>query len=221
MRNTTKILRIANVALLVLVCGSAANAQVFGSRPQLPNPAANSPMGGTSISAGASSSLIPLPPQGSDRFLRSSRTSRDFVGRNRADIRSFIGAQQALAVGQVRSATEGLRANPGASSKKINQPLPAQPAKGLYYPKLALDASQDDSTLRSDLKTADSNMQSGELDPLLIERIQRVAGSGVQLSLNANKITIRGQATSARKAELAIQMLQFEPGIDVVDNQLK
>ena len=71
------------------------------------------------------------------RFVRGNRSRQDFVGSNRTDLSGFVGAGQALGVGRVTSATESLRIE--TSKAKINQPLPPQPAKGMYYPRLEID----------------------------------------------------------------------------------
>ncbi len=75
------------------------------------------------------------------RFVRGSRSRQDFVGSNRTDQTGFVGSGQALGVGRVASATENLRLE--TTKAKINRPLPLQPAKGMYYPRLEVDLEKE------------------------------------------------------------------------------
>jgi hypothetical protein len=218
---------IAGVFALATVFGESALAQLTGGRgvpfapPITPmqntgapiNPAAGA---GTTVTAAQPTLGINRQPQGMERFLRQSRSPRDFVGRSRADITTFIGAQQALATGQVRSATEGLRPDP-SSAKRVNRPIPAQPAKGLYYPKLELDLSESDDSGDDD---RDSNQLSRPVEPKLFDRVHRIGGPDVQISLKGNSAVLSGSVNSKRDSELVEQVVSFEPGIDRVVNQL-
>lgn len=218
---------------------------MFGGRGTPANiggmaPGAN--LGGGNLTGGGTTGLIQGPEQGVTRFLRESRDGRDFVGRNRQDIKSFIGAQQALAVGQVRSNTEGLRLNSAAANRRINQPIPPQSAKGMYYPRLDLGSLSSDLAEQSSAFTdRDENMDQGNrdngvtseisgrttasfelnADSRLLARVQRIAGARVQVTLQGATAILSGEATSQRDAELAAQVLQFEPGIDRVESRLR
>lgn len=189
--------RYATVVMLVFVGGlialpdSPCQAQMFGQQPM-----------------GAQGML-----RGNERFLRGNRSRRDFVGSDRVEQSSFVGAQQALATGRVRTAVEGVRLEAG--SQRRNRPIPSQPARGMYYPRLEIAfesaAPRSDESILRDSTTSDR----------LRERIQRVGGSQVQLLLNGSQAILQGSVQDARTAELLLQMLEFEPGIDEVQNMLE
>ena len=94
--------RILFLACLVLISGIAAEpsrcACVFGERS----------VGGMGLL------------KGNERFC-GNRSRRDFVGADRGEQSSFVGAQQALATGRVRAATEGLRID-STNPARINRP---------------------------------------------------------------------------------------------------
>lgn len=162
---------------------------------------------------------ISRPQQGVERFYRQNRSVRDFVGRSRSDMKTFVGAQQALAVGQVRSATEGLRPD-ASNSKRINRPIPPQPNKGMYYPKLEVDLNTDNYDDAVINAPVESQVLDRESLAALIERLNRVGGPSIQLDLSDTNATLSGQVDSQRKRELIEQLVSFEPGIDKVVNQL-
>lgn len=215
-------LSLAASACLIAFWASTCQAQVWGGRA-MPAPGFGQPMNqpgattGTSVAGAASGSLIQQPQQGMDRFLRTNRTGRDFVGRSRSDIKSFIGAQQALAAGQVRPATDGLRINVG-TAKKINQALPAQPAKGRYYPKLEIAEVEP---LNPEADSNGASQLSSSIDERLLERVKRAGGDKLQLQRSGNTVTVAGSVSSQHSAELVLQLLQFEPGVDQVVNRMK
>ena len=91
----------------------------------------------------------------------------------------------------------------------------------MYYPKLVLDLESASSRSESSRLEGDAMLPIESPDIALIKRLRRIAGEDVQLVLTGNKATISGRATSKRSAELAAQILEFEPGIDVVENQLR
>ena len=197
----------AALVIFGLSCGTA-QAQLFGSRTlgsPLRNDSADRALG-ASVD-GTSSGML----QGSERFLRGNRSRNDFVGSNRSDQTGFVGAGQAIGVGRVQSATEGLRID-AADTQRINRPLPRQPRRGMYYPRLeiAFDVS-DDISLRT------------EVTPSLRirQRVTKVAGDNIELTLADRTAVLRGTVESQHDADLATRLLSFEPGIDHVQNELQ
>ena len=147
---------------------------------------------------------------GSERFIRGNRSARDFVGSDRNEQSGFVGSGQAIGVGRVRSATEGLRIE-SSNVTILNRPLPPQPAKGSYYPRLQIAFSVQDSKISTSEVAAEER---------LYLRIAGVTGNNAQLTLSGRTAILRGTVESARAAELAEQLLSFEPGIDRVQNEL-
>jgi hypothetical protein len=169
-----------------------AEAQMFGER-----------------SVGAAGTL-----QGNERFLRGNRSRRDFVGADRGELSGFVGAQQAIGTGRVRSATEGLRID-AVNPRRINRPLTPIPSRGLYYPRLELDLPPA-AEVNSDLPYRISKSNT-----LLSQRIERVGGPDVEVLISGSTATLRGTAESQKAAELLSQILLFEPGIENVVSELQ
>ena len=144
------------------------------------------------------------------RFVRGNRSRQDYVGSNRTDLDGFVGSGQALGVGRVPSSVENFRIE--TTKVKINRPLPPQPAKGMYYPRLEID-----------FKKASSQGELHREGPARIETSDRVAqfsaGNAIVTMSGATAI-LRGTVNSVRTSELLVQLLSFEPGIDRVKNEL-
>ena len=148
---------------------------------------------------------------GTNRYVRGNRSRLDFVGSNRTDLKGFVGSEQALGVGRVLSAVENLRIET-TKSGKINRPLPQQPAKGMYYPKLEIDFEVPDAQVATGT--------GGQARPEVRERVNQVAGSNAIITMSGNTAVLRGAVNSKRTSELIEQLLRFEPGIDRVRNEL-
>lgn len=151
------------------------------------------------------------PAMANSRFIRGNRSRQEFVGSNRTELSGFVGSEQAIGVGRVPTAVENLRVE-STSPARVNRPLPPQPAKGMYYPRLEIGFVAAARLEESLAQPIDSD---------LLQRVQRVAGHDVQVSVSSGRATLSGNARSKRAAELAEQLLLFEPGIDRVDNQLR
>jgi len=152
--------------------------------------------------------------KGNERFLRGNRSRRDFVGSDRAEQTSFVGAQQALATGRVRPATEGLRID-ATNSRRINRPIAPVPNKGMYHPRLELDWNA------FSVESDPSDMRNAATYDRLQQRVQRIGGTQVQVVVNGFTAVLHGSVDSVRTAELLEQMLQFEPGIDEVQSLIE
>ena len=138
------------------------------------------------------------------------RARQDFVGSNRADLSGFVGAGQALGVGRVASATENLRIE--TSKAKINRPLPLQPAKGMYYPRLEIDFERTTSP--------EDSLREGPAAKETSERIAQFSAGHATVTMSGSTAILRGTVYSVRESELLAQLLSFEPGIDRVKNEL-
>lgn len=144
------------------------------------------------------------------RFVRGNRSRQDFVGSNRTDLSGFVGAGQALGVGRVPSAAENLRIE--TSKAKINRPLPPQPAKGMYYPRLKVDFEKTLS--REELRREDPAGKEAS------ERVAQFSAGNAKVTMSGSTAILRGTVNSVRASELLVQLLSFEPGIDRVRNEL-
>ncbi|MCA9241816.1 MAG: hypothetical protein KDA37_16515 [Planctomycetales bacterium] len=200
--------------LLVLGChgllSPQAHAQLFGSR-NVGSPL-NSPFnrGGAGNAAATAGDIATGVLDGNERFVRGNRSRNDFVGSNRSSQTGFVGAGQAIGVGRVRTATEGLRVD-ASNTTRINRPLPAQPQRGMYYPRLELSFNRPgDSTLRTEIAP----------DMRIQQRATTVAGEDARVPLAGRTAILRGQVDSQHTAELTGRILSFEPGIDQVQNEL-
>ena len=144
------------------------------------------------------------------RFVRGNRQKGDFVGSNRTELKGFVGASQAVGVGNAPVATSNLRLETG--SPRTNRPLGPLGKSGMYYPKLDLTSMADD--------------QGSEVlaDPRRFERIQeRVrerTNSSVVIVQEGGVVVLRGEISSRRDSELIETILGFEPGVDRVRNEL-
>jgi len=167
---------------------------------------------GTGLAGGISPLNASLTSQdGPKRYLRGNRARQDFVGSNRTDLTGFVGSEQALGVGRVPTAAESLRLETTRSAK-INQPLPKQPAKGMYYPRLeiAFDIAPSQGEL---LSVGDASMD-------ILERVAQISGRSANVTMSGTTAILRGTVNSVRTSELLSQLLSFEPGIDGVKNEL-
>ena len=144
------------------------------------------------------------------RFVRGNRSRQDFVGSNRSDLDGFVGSGQAIGIGRVPSAVDNLRIE--TTKTKINRPLPPQPAKGMYYPRLEVDFET----------TASPNQQlvEGPASQDVTDRVTQFSGGSASVSMAGSTAILRGKVNSIRTSELLVQLLSFEPGIDRVKNEI-
>ena len=193
-----------------LFAASPAYAQLFGAR-SVGSPISSPSAQGGSLNSNAAGSPAGIL-NGNERFVCGNRSRRDFVGSDRNEQSGFVGAAQAIGVGRVQSATDGLRIQ-AVDSARINRPIPAQSTKGIYYPRLEIgfDASQLTTISISELAA----------DERTLARVVNVTGNTAHLTLSGRTAILRGTVKTARDAELAEQLLSFEPGIDRVQNELR
>lgn len=206
-------------SLFFILAESTAYPQLFNSsRPSAPNPGVGQAAGFSQPMVQGQAAVASGPSMlgGYERFLRGNRSRRDFIGTRNSPMQQarFIGSAQAIATGRVRPATEGVKVNE-AGAARINRPLPPQPAKGMYYPKLEMEQA----TLSEE--SADDPQRSAEVDQRLRNRLKSLAGDDVRISTYGNVAVLQGTVQSARTEELLAQMVAFEPGIDDVRSELK
>ena len=149
---------------------------------------------------------------GNERFVRGNRSRQEFVGTARSDLTGFVGAGQAIGVGRVPAASDSFRLE-AANAARVNKPLPKQPAKGMYYPRLVLD-------LEGEYRELNAPTTAMSASPEIQRRVRNAGGDGVQVLVAGSTAILRGAVNSKRAAELVVNVLSFEPGIDSVDNQL-
>ncbi len=210
----------AMILTTILTFADRVEAQLIGNRTVGSSIAA--PQQRPGVTAGQATSSLPSMGLGTSiqsansRFIRGNRAKQDFVGSNRSNLTGFVGSEQALGVGRVPTAAETFRLE-STRSAKGNRPLPPQPAKGMYYPRLEVDFEFPDAV--SDV--ADSKIaQEVPVNSDIQARISSVAGPNARVTRSGNTAILRGTVSSRRSAELAQQLLSFEPGIDRVKSEL-
>lgn len=212
-----KVAKLWRSAAPILLCmfvssfvASPVHAQLFGAR-NVGKPLGSPLAQGGSLNSNAAGSNAGIL-SGGERFVRGNRSRRDFVGSDRGEQSGFVGVGQAIGVGRVPSATEGLRIPP-VDAARINRPIPAQSAKGIYYPRLEIgfDVKQSASVSPAELAA----------DERMLERVVNITGDTAQLTLAGRTAILRGTVKSAHDAQLAARLLSFEPGIDRIQNELR
>jgi len=171
--------------------------------------------GGIGQAANAIGSLGTRMQVNNTRFVRGNRSSQDFVGSNRMDLDGFVGSGQAIGVGRVPSAVENLRIE--TTKTKINRPLPPQPAKGMYYPRLEIDF---ETTMASQNEGLVEGLAEGPASQDVSDRVSQFSGGNASVRMAGSTAILRGRVNTIRTSELLVQLLSFEPGIDRVKNEL-
>ena len=166
--------------------------------------------GGIGQAANAIGSLGTRMQVDNTRFVRGNRSRQDFVGSNRSDFNGFVGSGQAIGVGRVPSAVENLRIE--TTKTRINRPLPPQPAKGMYYPRLEIDFEITESQ--------NEGLVEGPASQDISDRVAQFSGGNASVRMAGSTAILRGRVNTIRTSELLVQLLSFEPGIDRVKNEL-
>lgn len=194
---------------LAAVLGGAREsaAQLFGSRS----------LGGslarrTRTTAGrpATASNVGGEVRGNERFVRGNRQSTNFVGTDSRELRSFVGAQQGTVSGTAQSATSGLRIEsaPDANQGRV---LSGPPRTGMYRPRL-----------RVEFRFTPQSPQA--LSTALTRQLRACPGihqtRPIEVWVEGETATLRGEVASERDRALARLMVLFEPGISQVQSEL-
>lgn len=119
---------------IIAVGGASASGQLFGPR-SLGQPLSAQPRPGLGNVDEAVESAGTLT--GSERFLRDNRDATDFVGVDRQETNSFVGAGQVIEAGRVRSAIESLQSPPDRAAQ-LNQVWAPAAARTPYPPRLEI-----------------------------------------------------------------------------------
>jgi hypothetical protein len=187
------------LSLAVLLAAQAsANAQLFGSR------SIGGPIQGRS---GVPSQTGRI--QGNERFLRENRGRAEFVGADQRDTRSFVGSEQGRTSGRIMSATAGLRA-PDKTQQR-NRPLGYPDSDEMYHPRLTVAA-----TVPPTAATVAHRFQQE-----LTRSDYFSSRCRFEVSVVDRQVSLQGEVTSAREADLAELLALFEPGISSVRNNLR
>lgn len=207
------LMQCATMGSMSLGVPSEAFGQLIGNRTVGTAPGFNQPRNPSGNLGGNPGSGNNLSPPINGRFVRGNRSRNDFVGSNRTDQTGFVGSTQAIGVGRVQSAVEGLRAT---SQRSVNRPLPAQPSTGLYYPKLEIDFTEKIASHKDE--------QTARVETVFLEaqeRVSNVSGAKVSVVRVGELAIVRGQVRDKRTADLIVMLLGFEPGIDQVRNEMQ
>ena len=148
--------------------------------------------------------------EGSERFLRDNRGRRAFVGGDRSEQQGFVGSEQALGTGRVRTSVDSLREFRDRSSR-INRPVESPAADELYLPRLIIDFTTDG--LSGPLPAA-------EVQHHLNRYLEAIDGPSISVSVVNRRATLRGAVNAEEDASRLEILLSFEPGIDEIVNEL-
>ena len=186
--------------VVLLLSAQSAQAQLFGSR-SVGSPLRSRPSPTSNMTIQETTGQL----QGTERFVRGNRSRNDFVGSDRGELSGFVGSQQAIGVGRVRTTAEDFRVE-AANTRNMNRAMPAQPTKGIYYPRLRV----------SNIEAARHVDRNILLQPKLTARVQRMLGEGVSVRVENRVAVLDGSTTSTEKLKLLQTILLFEAGIDEV-----
>jgi len=197
-----------------------AQAQLFGERsvggslsrpawrgtPRTTAAGAPRPMAGRTTEDGGEVGSI----RGSERFLRGNRDVANFVGRDAEDVGGFVGLQQGETSELVEPAVEDLQIEAAPDANQVPAPAALPPA-GMYRPRLRVAFEF-------------SPQPSGTVSTALARQLHTCPGlhlrSPIEVYLEGETATLRGEVASERDRTLARLMVLFEPGISVVRNEL-
>lgn len=214
MKTTTQstarsVMLVAAAFVLSTSAVETAQAQLFGAR-SLGNPLTRrAPNAGVAPAAMDSAGAV----QGDERFFRGNRSRDEFVGSNRSSLRGFIGSDQAIGTGRVRTSVESLQEPPDRSAA-INRPVAPLAANAMYRPRLSISASEM-ATGSYIAAVADQR------DAKLASRMSKAAGSDIQIFHQGERTVIRGMVASESMVEKLRILASFEPHIDTIESQLQ
>lgn len=203
--------QIAGLAAICGCCAATAQAQMFGprqlggmlSRQQGPGalsnpaaPAVNNPGGQIT---------------GAERFVRGARQATDFIGTDSGDRRGFVGMRQARNRAILADPANGLRPRP---EQNLNPAAPMnENGPATMYPP------------RYTLATNLSGPEPSAVEASLQRHLRELPGvrwtSPLEVTVDGRTAILRGAVASERDRELAEALVQFEPGISEIQNDLE
>ena len=194
-------------ATCVVAFACEARAQMFGSR-QLGSMLARQRGPGAVSNPAAPAITNPGGMiTGAERYVRGARQATDFIGTDAGDRRRFVGRQQSLGR---RTLSTTLQPRPQAN---VNQAMPAESgsAATLYPPRMVLDDELmviQPEGLRSSLEQH-------------LQKSPAIHWTGpFEVSVEGRTAVLRGEVASERDRDLAEALVQFEPGVSDVQNDL-
>lgn len=177
------------------------------------------------------------------RFIRGNRDAEDFVGAARRESQQFVGRQESgIAAEDIQSAVDELRVETGPDANRAVQPrMPARVR--MYAPRLKIGFDPLPGTTNGpatagriaedrieDGRTADGQAATGQVVDLAFSALvtRRVlttlplsSPNQIEVLVAGRAAILRGAVASAREQKLAELLLQLEPGIERVENQLQ
>jgi len=198
-------------AEIVALATAPAQAQMFGPRQLGGMPSRQQTYGAMSNPAGSAVNNPGGTITGSERYVRGARQATDFVGTDAGDRRRFVGSRQSRSRRTPLPAITSL-ARP---EPNVNQAAPRSETNsktGLYPPRL---------TLAPELTAPRPEAVQSALE----KHLSRSPGIRwtvpVEVSVEGRTAILRGAVATARDRELAEALVQFEPGISDVQNDLQ
>lgn len=193
-------IQVAMVAGWLMVAGHA-DAQMFGSRTLGQTLSRRS----SPAAAAAVGTLT-----GGERFVRSNRRRTDFVGSDALELARFIGRVQGLTRGPVQSTMTGFRVEQAPNANRAAPPAALRRAP-VYAPRLELAEPVSGPAPETVGRRLESQLA----------RSPALALFGpVEVWVEGGTAILRGEAASARDAELAALVVAMEPGVERVQNEL-
>ena len=181
---------------------------MFGSRSLGSSLSRRTPLGSSGVGAIG----------GSERYVRGNRRETNFVGVDSRDIRGFVGSQAGSSSGRIRSAVSGLRIETAPDANRPGRQT-SQSRTGMYRPRLSVDfgfpplSSEQVSTNLT--RQLEISLTRHLVSAFSIDQIRLI-----EVSLEGQKATLRGEVSSEREWKLAELLALFEPGISEVQNEL-
>lgn len=167
--------------------------------------------------ASRSSTFTKISVRGNEEYIRGNRRKTDFVGTDLRESHDFVGSPSGDSGGRTQSGVTKRRteSNPDAN----RQPRAPRPRTVMYSPQLSVDF---------DFRPLPLEQVSTDLGAQLETSLTRHAESAVsigpirsiEVSLEGQTATLRGEVSSERERTLAELLALFEPGISNVQNEL-
>lgn len=189
-----------------LVLSGQADAQMFGSRTLGQTLARRGQPAAAAAAAAASVGTL----SGGERFLRSNRRRTDYVGPDALEMGRFVGRVRAQNRGPVQSAVTGFRVEQAPDANRT-APTAALRRPPVYPPRL-------------ELAEPISGPAPELVQQRLVDQLARTHGLGlygpVEVLMEGGTAILRGEAASARAADVAALVVAMEPGVERVQNEL-
>jgi len=202
-------------ASAIFLYAPEASAQLFGQR-NVGQPLNRQTTASRNTSTGGGATRAKEPPTGlvdeTARFIRGNREVTDFVGADGREEQQFVGRQQVgVDAEEIRSAVDDLAIQTGPDANQTVAPV-MPPRVQLYPPRLKV---------AFDFAPAGASEVNARLSHHLETSLRLGAPSQIEVSVAGDAAILRGVVASERERKLAELLLQFEPGIGRVENQLQ